>query len=241
MRILRHEAGHAIDSAYRLHRRKRWRDIFGSFRQPYPKHYRPLPNSKNYVVHLDAWYAQAHPAEDFAETFAVWLAPRSGWRRRYKDWAQALEKLEYVDELMREIAGKPAPCRSRAQVYPMKHLKMTLRQHYAKKREHYAADWEDDSDQDLSRLFSNDKQHAARPTAASFLRAIRKDLRERVAVWTGAHVYTVDQVIQELINRCRERKLRVTMPAALGRQEAVMLVTVHTMNCMHWIHREIPL
>ena len=41
MRILRHEAGHAIDTAYRLHRRKRWREIFGSFSQPYPDSYRP--------------------------------------------------------------------------------------------------------------------------------------------------------------------------------------------------------
>jgi len=83
MRILRHEAGHAIDSAYRLHFRKDWRKVFGSYAQPYPESYRPRPHSRNYVLHLDSWYAQSHPAEDFAETFAVWLTPNSRWRQRY--------------------------------------------------------------------------------------------------------------------------------------------------------------
>jgi hypothetical protein len=241
MRILRHEAGHAIDTAYRLHRRKRWREIFGSFRQPYPQTYKPKPNSRNYVVHLAAWYAQAHPAEDFAETFAVWLTPRSRWRERYKNWYAALEKLEYVDELMHEIAGQPAPVRTRLQVYPLADMKMTLRQHYRKKRAHYGVEWDDYYDRDLARIFSNDRRHAGKPTAAGFLRGIRREIRERIAEWTGAHIYTVDQVLQDLIDRSREKKLRVAMPANQARQEAVMLVTVHTMNCMHWTHREIPL
>ena len=241
MRILRHEAGHAIDTAYRLHRRKRWREIFGSFRQPYPQTYKPKPNSRNYVVHLAAWYAQAHPAEDFAETFAVWLTPRSRWRERYKNWYAALAKLEYVDELMQEIAGQPAPVRSRAQVYPLVDMKMTLRQHYRKKRAHYGVEWDDYYDRDLAKIFSNDRRHASKPTAAGFLRGIRREIRERVAEWTGAHVYTVDQVLQDLIERSKEKKLRVAMPANQARQEAVMLLTVHTMNCMHWTHREIPL
>ena len=83
MRILRHEAGHALDTAFRLHFKRRWRELFGSFAQPYPDFYKPKPKSRKYVLHLPAWYAQAHPAEDFAETFAVWLTPRSLWRRRY--------------------------------------------------------------------------------------------------------------------------------------------------------------
>ena len=99
MRILRHEAGHALDNAYRLHFRRRWRELFGSFREPYPQSYKPRPGSRNYVLHLNAWYAQAHPAEDFAETFAVWLTPASRWRVRYHGWP-ALRKLQYVNDLM---------------------------------------------------------------------------------------------------------------------------------------------
>jgi hypothetical protein len=87
MRLLRHEAGHAIDHAFQLHRRRSWRRIFGLSSQPYPEYYRPKPASRRYVVHLDNWYAQAHPDEDFAETFAIWLTPGSRWRDRYRGWS----------------------------------------------------------------------------------------------------------------------------------------------------------
>ena len=241
MRILRHEAGHAICTAYRLHRRKSWRDTFGKFTQKYPDHYKPQPNSRNYVMHLDAWYAQAHPAEDFAETFAVWLSPRSRWRKVYRDWYGALEKLEYVDAVMREIAGCSAPCRTRVQIDPLKDLRTTLKRHYKKKRAHYAVEWDDYYDRDLARLFSSERRHQERPTAASFLRSYRRELRERIAEWTGAHPYTVNQVLQDLIDLCREKKLRVAMPLPEARREVWILVTMHTMNCLHWTHREIPL
>src|SRR3990170_1842735 len=102
MQLLRHEAGHAIDTAYRLHRRKRWRKVFGSYTKPYPSYYTPNPKSKNYVFHLDWWYAQSHPAEDFAETFAVLLQPGSNWHKAYPGWS-VIKKLEY----MRLFPGKP--------------------------------------------------------------------------------------------------------------------------------------
>ena len=105
MRILRHEAGHVVQHSYELHRRRRWQQLFGPSSKRYPRYYRPNPASRNYVQHLRLWYAQSHPDEDFAETFAVWLRPRSNWRKRYVGWP-ALKKLEYVDELMAEIAGK---------------------------------------------------------------------------------------------------------------------------------------
>src|SRR5882757_3369448 len=105
MAILRHETGHAVQHAYQLQRRRRWQQLFGPSSKHYPLYYRPNPASRNYVQHLRRWYAQSHPDEDFAETFAVWLRPRSNWRTRYAGWP-ALKKLEYVDELMEEIAGK---------------------------------------------------------------------------------------------------------------------------------------
>ena len=91
MRILRHEAGHAIDNAFRLRRRRQRQHTFGSPSQPYPEFYTPKPYSKSFVLHLDSWYAQSHPDEDFAETFAVWLTPNSEWRQRYAGW-RALRK-----------------------------------------------------------------------------------------------------------------------------------------------------
>ena len=108
MAILRHEAGHAVQHAYQPQRRRRWQQLFGPSSKRYPRHYRPNPASRRFVQHLRLWYAQSHPDEDFAETFAVWLRPRSNWRTRYAGWP-ALKKLEYVDELMGEIAGKRPP------------------------------------------------------------------------------------------------------------------------------------
>jgi hypothetical protein len=81
LRILRHEAGHALDSAYRLRRRKDWREVFGPASRPYRRDYAVRPDSRRHVLHLGYWYAQSHPTEDFAETFAVWLQPKARWRR----------------------------------------------------------------------------------------------------------------------------------------------------------------
>jgi hypothetical protein len=240
MRILRHEAGHAIDTAYRLHFKKSWREAFGPYSQRYPQYYRPRPNSRSYVLHLDAWYAQAHPAEDFAETFAVWLTPRSNWRKVYRNWPIALAKLEYVDELMAEIAGSAPKKRSRAHIDPLSGLKQTLGQHYRRKRTRYGAAWPDYYDDDLRRLFSDDRRYASNVKASVFLRAIRADIRGEVASWTGAHSYTVNQVLQDMIERCRELNLRLAIPRPEAKTQASLLLTVHTMNCLHGRRHEIP-
>jgi len=131
-RILRHETGHAIDNAYRLRRRKRWRQVFGPASRPYPLRYAPRTTSRNYVMHLGHWYAQSHPSEDFAETFAVWLAPNSTWRTDYETWI-ALRKLRYVDELLTEIRAEPPPVRRATRIEPLEANRSTLREHYAEK------------------------------------------------------------------------------------------------------------
>src|SRR5437870_11229747 len=169
MRILRHEAGHAIDNAFRLHFKRRWHRVFGLFTQRYPDSYKPKPNSRRYVLNLDAWYAQAHPAEDFAETFAVWLQPRSKWRRRYRTWP-ALRKLEYVNQLLSEIAGTRPKNRVRRKIETLPEIRITLREHYDRKREKYAFEWPAYLDNDLRRIFSNEPPHRALVTASSSLR-----------------------------------------------------------------------
>jgi Putative zinc-binding metallo-peptidase len=105
MRILRHEAGHVIDNAYKLRLRKQRQQVFGSSSEPYPEFYAPRPYSKSFVQHLDPWYAQSHPDEDFAETFAVWLTPEAQWKPRYAGWP-AIKKLEYMDDLMKSLVAK---------------------------------------------------------------------------------------------------------------------------------------
>src|SRR5215475_3504943 len=166
MRILRHETGHAIDNAYRLRRKRKRHELFGKSSKPYPDHYTPKPYSKSFVKHLDMWYAQSHPDEDFAETFAVWLDPDSTWRDRYGDWP-ALKKLEYIDRLMRAISGTPAPVTSTAQLDPLSRLDKTLGQHYAKKLQRYGLDaTEKFYDVDLRRVFSDAPEFGKNTSAA---------------------------------------------------------------------------
>jgi hypothetical protein len=242
MRILRHEAGHAMDSAYRLHFKPAWRKTFGSYAQRYPDTYIPKPNSRSYVLHLDSWYAQAHPAEDFAETFAVWLKPRSAWRQRYRDWPKVLRKLRYVErEIIASVAGQPPKVRSRRQADPIVRSSQTLGDYYEKKRARYHAPGPEFYDRDLYRLFSADPRHRGRPTAGSFLRSIRTDLRESVAEWTGVHPYTIDQVLQDMIDRARQLRLRLAVSPRKAKTQAVLLLTVHTMNCLYVGRYEIPL
>jgi hypothetical protein len=229
MRLLRHEAGHALNNAFRFHRKRQWQELFGSFAAPYPHSYQPRPNSRNYVLHLGAWYAQAHPAEDFAETFAVWLTPGSQWRRRYRGWA-ALRKLAYVNRLMQEIAQVPPKTRHRNQVEPLSRIKRTLREHYQRKRRYYASAWPAVYDRDLRRIFSPQPQRRSRFTAAAFLRRHASELRHSVAEATGVHHYTVDHVLRDMIERCKQLRLRVTTPLEQARERAMILLTVQTMN-----------
>ena len=137
-RIMQHETGHAIQHGYQLQRRRAWQRLFGKSSQRYPDYYRPNPASKRYVQHLRLWYAQSHPDEDFAETFAVWLrSSRGEWRRRYAGWP-ALKKLEYVDELMDEIADTRPIVATRKRMEPIATITKTLAQHYAERKAKYS-------------------------------------------------------------------------------------------------------
>ena len=232
MRILRHETGHAIDTAYRLHRRRRWRELFGKYSQPYPEFYQPRPYSKRYVLHLDLWYAQSHPAEDFAETFAVWLRSRCGWRTQYRGWP-ALKKLKYVDELMEGIRRSRLAVTTRQRVSPLREIRKTLAEHYAEKRAHYGYDHPNFYDRDLRRLFSNLPEHTGNPPAAAFLRRARSELRRVVAQWTGEYQYTIDQVLAEMIERCAELDLRLVRAEDFTKRDAMVILTVQVMNYLH--------
>jgi hypothetical protein len=159
MKILRHEAGHAIDNAYKLRQRRRRQQVFGPSYIQYPDYYTPKPYSKSFVLHLDSWYAQSHPDEDFAETFAVWLNPASDWRTRYADWP-ALRKLEYMDTLMGELAGKPMVVKSRRKVEPLTRSSARCAPTTLRKRRHYGVEHPHFYDRDLRRLFSTRPEHA---------------------------------------------------------------------------------
>src|SRR5947209_1615213 len=141
MMLLRHEAGHAFNYAYRLYKRPDWSEMFGSFRRPYRDSFRPNPFSRQFVRHIvhhqyGRTYAQKHPDEDFAETFAVWLTPRSGWRRRYRNWP-ALQKLLYVDRLMKEVRSLPPKNMGGHLCTPVERMDVLLVDHYGQRDQRY--------------------------------------------------------------------------------------------------------
>ena len=229
MRILRHEAGHAMENAYRLRRLRSRQQVFGRSSEPYPRYYRPRPYSRSFVRHLDVWYAQSHPDEDFAETFAVWLTPDSTWADRYKGWP-VLKKLQYVDGLMEGLAAVPPKVVTHEEIDPLPELKKTLREHYARKRTHYGTERPSLYDPDLKRLFSDAPVHADKPSAATFLNRFRKEVRRKVAAWTGEYQYTIDQVLEDMIQRCRQLHLRLPLAEEQAKLDFTILLTVHTMN-----------
>jgi hypothetical protein len=232
LRILRHEVGHAIDNAYDLRRRPTRRRLFGNPATEYPEYYTPKPYSKSFVQHLDHWYAQSHPDEDFAETFAVWLDPHSMWAPRYAGWP-AQRKLEYMDRLMRELAHTRPRVKSVRRLDPLPRLKKTLGEHYRHKREHYGLDYPDFYESDLRNLFSDAPQYAKRPSAARFVRRIRKEVRSTVASFTDSYQYTIDQLLEKIIARCRELNLRLTEPEESTKIDFMVFLTVQTMNYLH--------
>lgn len=240
MRILRHEAGHCIDNAFRLHARRSWTDTFGSYRVPYPEWYQPQPDSRDYVFNLDAWYGQAHPAEDFAETFAVWLKQRNRWRRQYQGWG-AQRKLEYVDDLMKGLAGKSPKPRPRREVDALPTLKRTLREHYRRKRAYYTIHWPASYERNLYRLFSAEPRHHKLLSAAQFLRRVRREVCEVVARGTGVHNYTINHIVRHMIVRCRELNLRLTIPEEEARELCVVMLTTQVMQVLRTGYHRIPL
>jgi hypothetical protein len=232
MRILRHEAGHVIDNAFKLRLKRQRRALFGSSSIPYPEFYSPKPYSKSFVQHIDPWYAQSHPDEDFAETFAVWLTPDSNWERRYVGWP-ALAKLEYMDALMRTLGGQSPRVENFEEVDPLRRLRHRLRRHYRRKRLRQGIEHPKFYDRELRRLFSDAPEFATRMTAAQFLARIRRPVRRVVADWTGIYQYTIDKVFEDMITRCRELKLRLAVPEEQARYEFTVLLTVQTMNYLH--------
>ena len=227
MRILRHEAGHALDTAYRLRRRKAYRELFGPPSRRYPRHYRPWPGSKRFVQHLDDWYAQSHPAEDFAETFAEWLRPGAAWRRRYSGWP-ALKKLEYVDRTMAELRGKRPPVQARHHIEPLRTLRRTLREHYAAKLRHYGRAEADKVDAILKRVFARGRPGSRQMRASTFLRLSGPRLRRRVARRLGASEYVVREQLGLLVERARALRLRVRGDRRRAARRAERLMVVLT-------------
>lgn len=209
LRLLRHELGHAVDTAFALRRRRDWQRVFGSPGAPYSRDYTARPRSRNHVLHLEHWYAQSHPTEDFAETFAVWLQPRARWRAAYAGWP-ALAKLEFVDALMSEIAGRAPTRRDRSVISPVAANSRTLGEHY-RRRSGLSAGNDARYDRWLLRVFAPRKSQRA-VAAERWLREVKPRLMPALLQRTGAHRYLAHQVLRAVRQRARALDLTLRRP-----------------------------
>lgn len=210
MKLLRHEAGHAFDHAYRLSSREDWRRVFGSPRATYQPYYYEIDRrSRAFVRNLPDHYAQAHPVEDFAETFAVWLNPASDWKRRYAGWPGALRKLRYVDRVMRELRKRRTPTRPPRMAPQARLLVSTLRRYYEKKFRLYQMGDLSFAVKDMRTIFRPSRARTPSNTAAEFIRSHKRPLVDSIAAWSGERRPQVARVVASLAQLCDEHRLVV--------------------------------
>ena len=233
MMYLRHEAGHAFNYAYKLHQTPEWKQLFGSFRRPYHDNYRPIPFSRNFVRHLAGWYAQKHPDEDFAETFAVWLTPRSAWRQRYRGWG-AMAKLQYMNRIAGEL-GNADPVRRRGRTdITVDEMEATVAEFYQRINDEVPL-VDLALDTDLRDIFDTSKRRKTAKPAHEFLHVQRKAVVDKVAYWTGAQRPLIKKLIEVIEKRIEE----LSLFADTGREsEHLIQITVYvTALAMNYMAR----
>ncbi len=204
MMLLRHEAGHAYNYAYRLYKNPEWVEVFGSFSKPYRDNFRPDPFSRQFVRHIvhhqyGRTYAQKHPDEDFAETFAVWLTPRAAWRDRYRNWP-ALRKLQFVNRLMTSLRGRPPRRTDGPLCTPIEHMDLILAEHYGQRAERYRATAQGYVDDKLKEVFPEVGGRTLLP-ADELLRKNRDRLLDRVTRWSSLEEEEVGTLLSKLEDR----------------------------------------
>jgi hypothetical protein len=225
---LRHEAGHAFNYAYRLYETPEWRELFGPFNRPYRDRYKPVPFDRSFVRHMEGWYAQKHPDEDFAETFAVWLTPRSRWRQRYRGWP-AMRKLRYVDRTARRLGDTEPIVRLASTDITVEEMNMTVEEFFRAQ-----APGPEPVDvaleHDLPDFFVRRRQGTR---AADFLREHRAVLVNRIEYWTGVR----RSVIRALVTKIEETAARLGLAVPAGAEAATLveLTTYATTLVMNFL------
>lgn len=240
LRYLRHEMGHVVNYAYQLYDREDWVRLFGSMTQPYEDEYHPEPFSRRFVVHLPGWYAQKHPDEDWAETFAVWFTPGSDWRSTYAGWPVALEKLRYCDQVMNELRDSEPLVTDLDLDWDVSNLDYSLAEHYQ--------EWivpQDDLDlpgldgalrsifEDLGEPEDSTTQ-ARRLPASELLRRWERELMADVFRWTGHFPERTRALLRYLAQRATE--LQQVYPEDREPRALLALSTLVTSLAMNHVH-----
>jgi len=244
MQLLRHEAGHALSYAYDLHKKRQWQKIFGTCGQEYNGTYKFKPYSKSYVRHLDGFYAQYHPDEDFVETFAVWLTPDSDWQVKYQGW-KAMDKLKYVDSLMSSIKGiKPIKPRGK-KLWQQKNLTITLEKYYKKKFQQIQEDFPDFHDVQLAKIFTaladeewwafkkDRRKNKEIMTADEFIRRHSKIILNCIDRCTGERKYIISDLLKNINLRAKQLHMIVSQPQEVALMQLSVYMTSLTMNYIH--------
>lgn len=202
LKLLRHECGHAIDHGFKLSKRRGREELFGDLSIPYPTDYTYRPYSKNFVRHIGSGYAQAHPEEDWAETFALWLTPGSHWRQKYKGWG-ALSKLKYMNKLMGDLKGKMPRVKSKEVIDSLADSKLTLRKYYARKALSKRLKGRPFFGKKLKKIFVS----GSGISGESLLRTTKNKLRRAVAAKTGQYQYEIEPMLKDLLKETRGNTL----------------------------------
>jgi len=225
--------GHVVNYAYRLYDRKEWTDLFGSMQKPYDEEYRPRPFSREYVHHLPGWYAQKHPDEDWAETFAVWLTPGRDWRTEYAKWPGALRKLEFCERLMQEIQ-KLEPLMTTAEYDgDVTNLSMSLEQFYKTPALGAPSERPQELEQMLATVFMDLEPHTGvRLAASDLVRRLEHDLPASVFQWTGHLPERTRWLLSYLSERADA--LELTYRVDQEQQLTVGLTSLVTALAMNW-------
>lgn len=202
---LYHEAGHAFNYAYKLYLQPEWRSLFGLFSKAYKEDYKPKPFCPSFVRHIPGWYAQKHPDEDFAETFAVWLR-NDNWQKIYSE-TPALTKLLYIDRITKEWGGKEPLVTEISLDTPIEELTDTLKDWYSSEDgTGYKIKLPQLINEDLKSLFhatDSDK------TAAEFMSKNRRRLSQNINAWTGIDQELIEVLLSNLIKRVKVMNLKV--------------------------------
>jgi len=205
MTYMRHEAGHVFNYAYRLFTSDEWRRLFGPFHRPYRDEYKPVPFSKEFVRHLEGWYAQKHPDDDFAETFAVWLTPKSAWRRQYKGWP-ALAKLRYVERMAKKFRDvDPIVKTGEIDITP-DDIAVTVEQFYEQGEAERRARIDLALDAHLPAMFHVRKRKESKP-ASAIVAKYKVELIDKIAFWTGVRRPIVRGLVESICTNCDRLKL----------------------------------
>jgi hypothetical protein len=192
------------------------------------------------VRHLPGWYAQKHPDEDWAETFAVWITSDKDWRVDYAQWPTALAKLDFCARTMSELASRDPLVTATELDEDVRDLSYSLQDYYG----NVPADSGPGAaglDGDLRAIFDDlaegEQQGAAQETrpAGELIRRLERQLMADVFRWTGHFPEKTRTLMRDLAKRADA--LKQVYPRAAENQAIVGVTILVTSLAMNFVHR----